>query len=115
MTTLKVTAGLAPLQFVVQPSAGVSPVTLRGGFREPQDTARFGNAQSNEITQFDQFRFGPVFGGQFLQGFIDAQENVVTTVNGEIDRIEVHAGQTLTVADAILAAGVVDKYAAHGF
>src|SRR5437867_2620411 len=105
----------ARLELIVEPGAGVIPVSLGRGFRKAESLASFRDAEADIVSEFDEFRFGRILHRQFGKCFIYRQEALILGLDGQINTIQIHPHQSFAMANAALSARVVNEDSAHRF
>jgi hypothetical protein len=68
-------------QLVTQPGPNERPLTFERPLRHTDDVRRRGNAQTAEITQFDNFRVFRIQFGEFAQCVVDPEN--LSTLNAD--------------------------------
>ena len=99
---------------VLEPCAGVGPVSVGGGPGQAEGGGRVLDGQPGEVPQFDHTRGDRVFGGEPGEGRIEGEQSVVRNLGFGRDVGQLDPRAVAAVLLRPLAAGVFDEDAAHG-
>src|SRR5215204_1215078 len=111
----KINSVFLPLDFAVEPGTGMSPIVLGGTRRDTEDLSSFFVSHANEVTKFDEFGFGFMFGAELVECLADGHELVIGIRGGNVELLNIHSLLVTAMAPAAFAASAVDENAAHGF
>ena len=104
---------LLRFQLMKKPGAGMGPIIVGGAGGNSEDFGGFFEGHADEISQFYQFGFGLVLGGEFVERIIYRQQLIIVARGGKVHVLDVHALLSAAVAPRVFAAGVINQDAAH--
>jgi len=102
-------------QFVAKPGFGIGPITLGGFLGDIQDLRDVNETHADETMELNHLSPQRFLSGQFVQGFVNAQQLVRFGFNRQFDGFQIHALETASMFNRLAAARALDQNPAHGF
>src|SRR5262245_9019625 len=105
----------AALKLVVQPGAGVIPMSIGRGGRDATGLTGLVNSQAGKVTQFDESGGRRIVSSQLRKRFIDCEKLVGRSRGCKINGIDVEPLEPPAALVRAFLTCPIDQYASHGF